>query len=138
VTGVSESQWRLLPVAELFVGRTSGMTRLAHLGIGVALVGFCCFCAWTGFLLFIGLAVSKDSVPGAGVFNADFLVLYVVCGGVILVGLWGALASLKRAFRAPPRQQMAANPPHAVPQHSLAPGSTPDERLAPLVRKDQK
>jgi hypothetical protein len=114
------------------------MTRLAHLGIGVALIGFCCFCAWTGFLLFIGLAVSKDSVPGASVFDVDFLVLYVVCGGVILVGLWAALASLKRAFRAPPRQQAVAAQRSAVPQHPLAPGSTPDERLAPLVRKEQK
>lgn len=104
----------------------------------MALIGFCCFCACTGFLLFVGLAVSKDSVPGASVFDADFLVLYVICGGVILVGLWAALASLKRAFRAPPRHQTVAAPPPIPPQHPLAPGSTPDERLAPLVRKEQK
>lgn len=110
------------------------MSRLSHLGIGVALCFFCAICFIVGCFAFFGTAINKNSVPGASVFDGGFIVIYVVFGGLILGGLWFALASFRRVFRAAPRQAPAPAPV-ATQAPQLPSTATPDEKLAHLVRK---
>jgi len=110
------------------------VTRLAHFGISVALTALSVLCGVIGVVLSFALAVSKDSVPGASIVDADFILLYVVCGGFILAGLWGAWNNLKRALQAPKKPATAVAPAPFAPAHTLASGATADERLAPLVK----
>ncbi len=109
------------------------MSRLSHLGIGLALCVFSLICFGVGYVAFIGTAISKDSVPGASVFDGGFIVIYVIFGGVILGALWFALQSFGRAFRPPPRELSHPGP---VVEHltSVPTSGSPDERLAHLVK----
>jgi len=109
------------------------MSRLSRLGIGIALCLFCVICFGVGYVAFIGTAISKDSVPGASVFDGKFIVVYVVFGGLILGALWFALINFKSAFAAPqrPGRPEAAQDPEPRP----ASGATPEERLAHLVKQ---
>ncbi len=113
------------------------MSKLSHLGIGLALCVFCLVCLGLGYVAFIGTAISKDSVPGASVFNSGFIIIYVVFGGLILGGLWLAFLSFRRVFAAPPRSTrepavMAEQKTSAVPSHG-----TPDDKLAHMVKRPQ-
>jgi len=75
---------------------------------------------------YIGTAISKDSVPGASVFDGGFILIYIFFGGLILGALWFALLSFRSAFRPPPRET-SYSPPVPAQQPLVAAGATTDE-----------
>ena len=108
------------------------MSRTAHFGVAVTLGLLGWFWCWCGFVSWGGLAISKDSVPGASLFDADFIALYIIWGCGFLGILWGILWSLGRTFR-PPRKDLSRSPPEPVkPQQDF---KTPDEKLAHCARR---
>jgi hypothetical protein len=113
------------------------MSRLSHLGIGLALCLFSVVCFGVGYVAFIGTAISKDSVPGASVFDGGFIFIYVIFGGLILGALWFALLSFRHAFMAPPRPTRYS-PPAVEQKAPLVPSQgTPDENLAHLLKRPE-
>lgn len=122
---------RLAPAADI-----CAMNRGAHFGIGLGMMLFCGFWCLIGYAWFIGLAISRDSVPGASVFDSSFITLYVVWGSVFLGCLWGAFLSFRRALRLRRRSALPEPPesPISKRQPDLA---TPDEKLAHLVKRSK-
>jgi hypothetical protein len=113
------------------------MSRTAHFGIGVGLILFSVLWCFFGVFMFLALAVGNDS-RAATIHDASFIILYVIFGAGVLIGLWFAFLSFRRALR-PPRLD---SPPETLPplpaptrQNDLA---TPDERLAYLVKKTER
>jgi hypothetical protein len=111
------------------------MSRLSYFGIGAGMVlmgvGWC----FVGELLWVGLAIGRESVPGASTSDSAFITFYVVWGGGLLGILWGAFSSFRRSLRPPPRVARPPSPPPTDQPHGLAVGATADERLAPLLKK---
>src|ERR1039457_4876264 len=84
--------------------RTShDMSRGSYFGIGLGIILISLFWCFFCFVWFIGLAVGRDSVPGASVFDSSFITLYVVWGSVFLGCLWGAVRCFRSALRPPAR-----------------------------------
>ena len=114
------------------------MSRTAHFGIGLGIALFCVLWCFFCYVWFIGLALGRDSAPGASIFDSHFMALYVVWGAVLLGGLWCAFLRFRRALR-PLRLDSPAQASEQVPlseqQHELA---TPDERLAHLTKKVER
>jgi hypothetical protein len=110
------------------------MSRGSHFGISVGIGLFCVLWCFIGVAWFFGLAVSRDSVSGASIFDSSFIVFYVFWGSVFLGCLWGAFQSFRRAARTPQRNLPMETPTSSTEseQHDLA---TPDEKLAHLVKK---
>jgi hypothetical protein len=93
----------------------------------------CVLWCFVCFLLFLGNAVGRDSVPGASIYDSSFLTLYAIGGGVLVAGLYFAFLSFRRALR-PPRLDVPAATQASVMPRQQEPG-TPDERLAHLVKR---
>ena len=110
------------------------MNRVSHLGIGIGLCVFSFVCFSMGRLMFLGMAIGKDSVPGASIFDGDFITLYVVDSSLILGALWFALLSFRRAFR-PPTRRPSVPPATAIQALEIHSAATPEEKLAHLVKK---
>jgi hypothetical protein len=110
------------------------MSRKLHFGIGLAVLLFCFLWCLLGFLQFMSLAVGRDSIPGASVFDSSFISFYVIWGAVFLGCLWLILRSFSRAMR-----RAQSNPSaDAVSRNGLEQQSkmaTPDEKLAHLVKR---
>jgi hypothetical protein len=109
------------------------MSRLSRLGIGVALCVLGLICLGIGYVAFIGTAISKDSAPGASIFDSGFIIIYIIFGGLVLGAFWFALRNFRRAFSPPPRT--TSHPPPIADTAAVASGVTPDEKLAHLVKK---
>jgi hypothetical protein len=105
------------------------MSRVSHLGLSIALAFVCFWCVIMGFLVYAGTAVSQGAGPLLGT---------VFFGVLVLATGFGALWNLKRALRSPPKNLGPAAETPAHPSATLALGATPDERLAPLLRKEEK
>ena len=110
------------------------MSRTAYFCIAVALgfVGWFMTVIYT--VLNIGNGLGKDSVPGASFYDAGFITVLVIWGGIFLGIIWGAWTCLKRAFRPPPKEASSSSPQPVQPQKASE-LATPDERLAHLVKK---
>ncbi len=100
------------------------------------LVGIVWF--FIGVAWFIGLAVGRDSVPGASLFDGAFILFYVVWGGIFLGIIIMALSNLWRSVQPSPRKPSSELPSQFVQTQGLATGATPDERLAPLLKKENQ
>jgi hypothetical protein len=72
--------------------------KLAYFGIGLGLLAACVFWCLVGFVFFIQLALSRDSVPGASVFDRYFVTFYVVWGSVFFVIVWFGFKCFKRSL----------------------------------------
>ena len=107
------------------------MSRNAHFGIGIGILLLCVLWFFFGVFMFFATAAGKDS-RGASIYDSSFITLYVVFGGGLLGGLWGAFQSFRRALRPPGRVVPLAGPSTSPQQTDLA---TPDEKLAHLVKK---
>ena len=107
------------------------MSRNAHFGIGILIIGLGVFWCFVGVAWFIGLAVSRDSVPEASIFDSSFVSFYFVWGSIFLACIWGAFRSFRQARRQTVRVPPAA-PSAPEQQPELA---TPDEKLAHLVKR---
>ena len=102
------------------------MSRVSHLGLSIGL-GFVCFwCVIMTIVVYAGTAMSQGL--GALLGTAFFGVLVLAAG-------FGALWNLARALRPPPKRLRPAVEPPTAQSATLAPGGTPNDRLAPLVRK---
>src|ERR1035437_3806490 len=109
------------------------MSRTAHLGVGLGVVLLCVLWCFVCFLLFLGNAVGRDSVPGASIYDSSFLTLYAIGGVVLVAGLYFAFLCFRRALR-PPRLEAPPSTP-APPKPTQQEIGTPDERLAHLVKR---
>jgi hypothetical protein len=112
------------------------MSRKTQLGIGIMMLLGSVLWIYVCFLVFIGLAVGEDSVPGASIFDSNFMVLYFVAGSGLLVILWCAFLFFRRAIRASRTDvpvTSAAPPDVSEPARRL----TAEERLAHLVKKTE-
>ncbi len=54
------------------------MSRTAHFGIGLGILLFCVLWCFLCYVWFIGNAIGRDSVPGASIYDASFITIYVV------------------------------------------------------------
>jgi hypothetical protein len=125
VLGVTGRAQPRIPFGQLRI-----MSRASHLGITVGLVLFCC--AWWVFGKVLWMSAAAG---GASASDVSFIMGVIVWSGVQLGSLWGALVSLKRALRAPsrmPSTEVAVSASEPEQQRDL---STPDEKLAHLLRK---
>ena len=98
---------------------------------------FALACFVFGSFMFFALAAGKDSVPGASIFDSEFVMLYVVCGGLILASVWVGLVNFGRAF-GPGGRQNAFSIPRNPTTPQVLEGATPDDRLAHLVQKGNR
>lgn len=111
------------------------MSRGKHFvnGLGLLLLSavWCFFC----FVVFIGNAVGRDSVPGASAHDSSFMAIYLIGGGGLLCGLFFAFRSFGRALQSP----RSASPPQTLSQPAAQDpqqdARTSEERLAHLVKK---
>jgi hypothetical protein len=97
------------------------MNKTAHLLLGVVLGGVSIFCGLAGLFCFFGSYL-------------QFNVLVIFFGLLTLVAVFFALRSFAHAFRHPPKEQQPSVSASASETQHLT-GATPDERLAPLVKK---
>jgi uncharacterized membrane protein HdeD (DUF308 family) len=97
------------------------MNKTAHLLLGVVFGGVSLFCGLAGLFCFFGSYM-------------QFNVLVIFCGLLMLIAGFFALRSFARAFRHPPKEQKPSVCASASETQHLT-GATPDERLAPLVKK---
>lgn len=101
------------------------MSKLSHLGIGVALLLFFLFWCVFGVFMFVGY--------GAFGFSADAYV--VLWAAVFLASIWGMFSTFRRALRAS-RSDSPAEAVTAQRSVERKPDvATPDEKLAHLVKK---
>ncbi len=84
--------------------------------------------------MFFAMAIGKESVPSASVFGGDFIILYAVCGGLIVGALWFAFLNFRRAFR-PPRTEHSVSVAAADQTAQLPSTATPDEKPAHLLKQ---
>jgi len=106
------------------------MSRNAHFGIGIGVLFLCVVWFVFGVFLFFAAAAGKDS-RGASIYDSSFIVLYVVFGSGLLVGLWAAFRSFRRALQSSERDVPPTAPAFTTPTEL----ATPDERLSDLVKK---
>lgn len=110
------------------------MNRTAYLctALVFGLVGL--FWSFGFTALYIGNGLSKDSVPGASFYDAGFIFMLAIWGGIFLGIIWGAWACLKRAFR-PTRKDAINSLSETIQPSKESKFATPDEKLAHLVKK---
>jgi hypothetical protein len=113
------------------------VSRTTHFGIGIAIAALCFFWVMLCRVMFLAVAFDVDAHGEGSVFDARFILLYLVGGSGFIGGIWCAFLCFRRALR-PPRLEVP--PPTCTPsvtpeqQQSLA---TPDERLAHLVKRTE-
>jgi hypothetical protein len=107
------------------------MTRGAHFGIGLAILGLCVAWFYFGVFIFFAAAAGKDS---RGASLSDFVPVFVVFGGGFLFGFCAAFLSFRRALR----RESAVIPPPAPTSPHTSEVATPDQRLAHLVKNNDK
>lgn len=102
------------------------MSRPAHFGLSVVLGVVCWFCGVMGVIAFMASAASPSN-SGIG---------YVIfIGLLVLASAYGALWNFVRVFRRSPEVVTSCNSVPTVPSQHVTSDMTPDEKLAPLVRK---
>src|SRR5690242_13473862 len=110
------------------------MNSFSRFGIGVGILAVCGLWCLVGLAAFIGLAVSRDSVPGASIFDGPFVTLYLVWGSIFVGLISFAFLGFRRSR---PRATMSSS--DQPQQHIMSPedgrAKTADERLAHLVKK---
>jgi hypothetical protein len=101
------------------------MSKLSHLGIGVALLLFFLFWCAFGVFMFVGY--------GAFGFGADAFV--VLWAAVFLASVWGMFSTFRRALRTwRSDSRVETRTIHSLSEQKPE-VATPDERLAHLVKK---
>jgi hypothetical protein len=103
------------------------MSKLSHFGIGVALLLFFLFWCVFGVFMFVGY--------GAFGFSVDaYVVLWVA---VFLASIWGIFSTFRRALRTS-RNDSPSETVTAQSSSGRKPDvTTPDEKLAHLVKKTE-
>ena len=97
------------------------MNKKVHLVRGVVLGGVSLFCGLAGIVCLAGSYF-------------QFNVIVILLGLLTLLAGFFALRSFARAFRHPPKEQKLSVSASASEIQHLT-GATPDERLAPFVKK---
>src|SRR5690348_2776537 len=111
------------------------MSRSTHFVIGLALLLLSASWCFLCFVVFIGNAVGRDSVPGASTHDSSFIAIYLVSGAGLLCGLYFAFRSFGRALQSPRSASPPQMPAQRVAQEPKPDARTSDEKLAHLVKK---
>jgi hypothetical protein len=111
------------------------MSRISKMGIGLGLILFGLLWCLIGLTAFIGLALSQDSVPGASIFGPVFLLFFLIWGVVFAAIVYAVFLNFRRSLVPQRINATSEVAPSSEVSHGLADGSTPDEKLAHLVKK---
>jgi hypothetical protein len=68
------------------------VSRTAHFLVGFGILALCAVWCFVCFVGFIGTAISRDSVPGASLYDSSYVMIYLVGGAGLICGLWLAFS----------------------------------------------
>ena len=112
------------------------LSRAKHFLIGLGLLLLSAIWSFLFYVIFIGNAIARDSVPGASVHDPTFVAIYAIGGAGLLCGVYFAIRSLGRTLQPAPRPHSPAPPSQPGLQEQRPEAKTSDEKLAHLIKHE--